>query len=272
MLAGILSNLGVFIGDEASSPNFEDRRFSQAIEKTSSRKSLIKEYNDRFPIWGFKHPTRNFMLLKKIKEFKNPLVIHISRDSVAVSSRTSSVYKDSFESQIKINIKNQAKLTLACTKIKGPVLYCSYEKILHKPEDFLTDLISVLKIDVSEEMMVKTVKFIKPEPIEYTNWAQHSRSSVIGFIDRIVDGKTIEGWAIDKNSTEPVSLAIKVNSEIKAYTVCNIFQKGLESIHPTGHCAFSVTLDGAIEKGVDQLEVITKDSETSLLPSEYIAW
>lgn len=59
MVAGVLSRLGVYMGDRANHPVYEDVRLSEAFEKKQIArfKHIVEEYSMKHTHWGWKRPS-----------------------------------------------------------------------------------------------------------------------------------------------------------------------------------------------------------------------
>lgn len=93
MAAGVLSRLGIFMGDadHIDEPFYGHRLFLsylQSGDKRAARK-LAREYDERYPVWGFKaiEPRlwRWLGIFKGI--FNQPVYVVVLRDVLAVASR-----------------------------------------------------------------------------------------------------------------------------------------------------------------------------------------
>lgn len=168
MLAGTLHLMGVFMGATANPPFYEDGRLASALKRGGHYKEIIQDYNQH-PLWGFKRPSANKFIFKNVKQFRQPLFIHLHRDPVAVASRTSQMMKTQFLYQIKKTSRKQIRILKRVNKIakKYPVFYCSYEKILLYPDRFVDKLSEILVIDITTDQRKKIIEFIHPENRHY---------------------------------------------------------------------------------------------------------
>lgn len=168
MVAGILQLMGVFMGAKAGPPFYEDVQLAKALKRGKNYKEIIQDYN-QYPMWGFKKPSANRLIFRNVKQFKQPLFIHIHRDPVAVASRTSQMMETPFLDQLSETSKQQFKLLKKINKIAKtyPVLYCSYEKILLYPDRFVGQLSEILAIDIKADLRRQIIEFIHPENRDY---------------------------------------------------------------------------------------------------------
>ncbi len=276
MVAGILHRLGIFIGDDFQAPVYEDARLGDAIRNKKNYLQIIEQYNQRHRIWGLKRPVCNRAILKNLKRFSRPLIIHICRDPVAVSARTSQAYSRGFERDFLHNFQAQLRLSKAIGKITSPILYCSYEKILASPEVFVDQLVRILALPPIEKRLYHAIiNSIKPGPREYLQ-ACTPFTGVIGFIDSI-DGAFVNGWAAHRSRQKqklPVALEIWLNQKKLTEVCCNRFRDDLleNKIHPTGHCAFRVELPRSLDRQLDILELKPANEDYCLPRAEGFTW
>lgn len=169
MVAGVLHSLGIHMGDELIEPEFvyEDDKLGKAMKRSFGYKPIINDYNARFNLWGFKRQGCNLQMAKRIKHFKMPLVIHITRDINAVSKRTSSLFGKPFRKHFMQDLKRQFDISKAAINLQCPVLFCSYEKIILNPESFIDMLLNVLDMQIDENLYAKIVNSISANPAHY---------------------------------------------------------------------------------------------------------
>jgi hypothetical protein len=257
MIAGTLHSLGVFMGEMFTAPVFEDEKLGNTIKKKGAIKEVIKGYNEKNKIWGFKKPSCNVQIIKKIKLFQKPLVIYISRDSISVALRCSHVYDRDFYKELSLVEKNQSNLTKIIGGLKGTdVLYCSYEKIINKPVEFVKQLESILKLNSSEEQFKNAIQFIAPEPVAYLNVSE-PMLNYRGYIDSI-NGNMITGWITNRKKTsEEVQLAVFINGKSICFERIDIMRQDILDLkwHPDGMCGFHLKIDNITITNSDQVQV-----------------
>lgn len=80
--------LGVWVGARDDSPNRENKELRKAIAAgPEAAAAMIANYNERFPIWGFKAPNMRRGLADTLRMFRNPMIIVPHRDPVGKLGR-----------------------------------------------------------------------------------------------------------------------------------------------------------------------------------------
>ena len=259
MVAGVLSQLGVFMGDSCSDITYEDERLGALMKTRQKWRGVIEEYC-QYPIWGFKRPSCNFLTLKRLRYFPSPLVIYIARDVVSVSTRCAQVYNRPFDQELNRVLVAQSKLTKKLASCRSPVLYLSYEKVLSKPDDFVALLCNYLDIMPTQTQLDQTYDFIQPEPESYLTVCE-PHLKYVGFVDA-ADVKSVTGWVCTrKYGEQKPELQLFVNGLSVNFTIEIIERSDIkqQGIHPTGECGFRITPELAIKKS-DHIELRVQDN------------
>lgn len=214
---------------------------------------------------AFKKPSCNKQVLKHLKKFQLPLVVHITRDPIAIAIRTSHVYQRDFRGEVDKVLKHQAELTRRINKLKCPVLYCSYEKALLNLERFIQELLRVTGIEcVDKEQYQRVLRSIRPEPEGYVAACVPHRP-VRGYIDYI-RGNRIGGWAAFRKDDRFVTVQVFVDGTLAAIEECNSFRQDLKNagVHPEGRCAFEALVDEGVDLKKENIKVIVADENMEL--------
>ena len=168
MPAKALYDLGVWMGDRIDQAVFEDVRIAEALEKkTEDLCGIIEDYNNRFDIWGFKRPLAFEILKNHINKFRNPRILVMFRDPLAISKRNSI----SVDAPIEISLQNAAEKIVALTNfslsIDTPRMLVSYEKAIFKPEKFIEKLVQFVGCEPTPEEVKKAVSNVQNSPHTY---------------------------------------------------------------------------------------------------------
>src|SRR5262245_61820264 len=89
MLAAVLQAAGIWLGDHVYEPINEDAEITQMLQARDLTRldALIERQNAAVPIWGFKMPDlHHFLQHDELERFRNPHLLIIYRDPVAVAS------------------------------------------------------------------------------------------------------------------------------------------------------------------------------------------
>ena len=169
MVASVLKQFGIHLGDEIDSSVFEDRAIAGAIDRgdMDAFRSIVEDYNAGHRIWGFKRPKAFSRLDDILKELRNPRIVVTMRDCVAIAVRNSkSVYHDETE-----GIRRAAQATVAAVDaledVTCPVLMVSYEKAMSNPKKFARQLAAFCGLAPSPEMIQDVVAVMKNGPELY---------------------------------------------------------------------------------------------------------
>jgi hypothetical protein len=187
-VASALHELGIFMGDLACSPNYEDRKLIACIpsEKRLSLKgrdwskfeATLREYDRQYDWWGFKYPSLHGDLEKIHQMLRNPRYIFIYRDVMAISSRRSQIFSkhDHFKF-MRDYLKKYAKIIRFAEKHAIPALHLSYEKVLTNTNDFSKMLCAFCNVPFSQNNVNSISRVITPSPDKYLAWTvSHANS------------------------------------------------------------------------------------------------
>ncbi|MCA0893704.1 sulfotransferase domain-containing protein [Microbulbifer agarilyticus] len=184
MIAGVVRQLGIDMGQNIGSGNNEDQDFlihqghRQIFSDQSEKKKYLDEIrkciekrNLRTPEWGWKDPLSSYYIADLASELRNLHVILVWRDAVATTQG-----ENRFRQQQSIpltrertlaslmNIHNEYNNMLQFIQTtKANVLLVSYEKFLLKKTKGITEIANFLEVPLMESSMNKIVEYISPE-------------------------------------------------------------------------------------------------------------
>ncbi len=194
MVAGALKHLGIFMGERAASPTFEDLDLSEAFEKRRYRDidKISQKYSEEHQIWGWKRPSSADYLDIVHKRLNQPLYIFVFKDIYSIGARNSlSMQADSTET-MRGAWRGYGKILDFIEKKDPTRMMVSYEKALIEPKKLIDTIIDFLSIKPTKEQIESAIDFITPYPVEYLEKARINKSA--GRLGGINDGK-IFGWA-----------------------------------------------------------------------------
>jgi hypothetical protein len=238
MVASVLQALGVHMGERLG-PVLEDAALSQAVEARDIArvKEIIVRRNAKHPLWGWKRPSA--LEYSDVWQgcFRYPYIIAIFRDPFAIANRNRiSMLSDVFQNMER-SVQHLGMLVNILRQHKGPVLLCSYEKVLASPETFVWAVHDFLDLNASW-LCADAAKRIDPTPRKYLKTSRITNSS--GYLDR-ADKRVCSGWAFyPKQPARAAKVQIFVNGrQVGTVTArlprLDVKKKGL---HPTGLCGF----------------------------------
>ena len=138
MVAAMLAQLGVFMGEELTSDNLEDLQIQKLIRhyQPERMRKEIGRRNKHHDVWGIKHPALFNHLPDLLDALRHPCWIVVVRDPVAITARkiqAGRVPAEEAEACMRTEISNYAKIIAFVADSQRPALFLSYEKCLLQP-------------------------------------------------------------------------------------------------------------------------------------------
>lgn len=269
MVAGVLSKLGIYMGEKLSS-RYQDQSLLDCMNRNDKKqaKTIIQERNQKFSIWGMK----KLRLWRWNKLFREPVYIFIFRDIVATANRRVMLFEVSLLSEMFKILARNMLYVLFLRLTKRPVLIVSYEKALVYPYDFVEKLSHFLALENDPEKFTEAVNFIAPSPSEYTSTpVNHKTKEFQGYIDR-VQGNLVSGWGLSTLTTQPIQLELLVNGIYKKSTIANLSRPDVlanndrKRFHENCGFLFKMSEGETLQKG-DHIEVRTVVQKVNLINS-----
>jgi len=266
MTSGVLSKLGVFMGEDLNS-RYQDSGLNDCIHQNnkSRAKQIILERNQSYSIWGAK----KMSAWKWNGLFRQPVYVAIFRDPIATASRRSLVSGASLWPEIAKAFISQLRLMLFLRITNKPIFIASYEKALLNPELFINGLIAFLGTKHSPENIANAVNFITPSPAEYRRSPVHYQNRTqLGFIDNI-NGNSVSGWGLSIEQDEPVEVKLIIDGKDNISILANLARPDVADSDPrfNKNCGFIFMLGEQTLNGGEKIEVVFTQSEMSLINS-----
>jgi len=246
MLADMLRAGGVWQGDHVFEPIIEDAEIGQLLRARdlSRLDALIARRNAMMPVWGFKLPNlHHFLKHSELARFRNPLLLIMYRDPVAVTVRN--ILSEQAEGIAAIIDATAAMhaMTQFAFATKLPVLFLSYEKALQFGTDFIDSVATFCGIAVDDRQRAAMLDRIEPNRPDYVAIA---RDVFEGQIEGIVDGRLC-GWARNTGRVEPILLDLLIDDRPAATFTAGEFRSDLMMAGlGNGSHAFFVDLGGFV--------------------------
>jgi hypothetical protein len=238
MIASVLHELGVPMGDRAGNAVYEDPDIASAIE--SGNKAAISamaiDRNARFRIWGFKRPEAFLVLPKFLPLFRNPRIISTFRDPAAISQRNSISMHQEFLFGLGQAAEKTLELTRFIKQIDAPVMAVSYEKAMGQPHRFMAGLINFCGLSPSGDQYASALRSMGNGPELYL---KSSRIWFEGWFDNISNGHAI-GWVRRMPTKDQCQVEIVSNGRVIGRGKANAPRKDLAE--KVGDFAFSIEL------------------------------
>lgn len=226
MLATILHTAGVTMGDPPLDVVIEDGEILAAARSGQDTllRQIIARRDAAHAVWGFKLPNLpSYLPADRVAWFRNPRMILIYRDPVAVAVRDSlSEYFDPRATLVS-TLHGMIGMIGFAERVGCPTLMLSYEKAIASPERTVRAVLRFCGLRVSDDMMADLVLQVQPDNPVYLKTA-HSRFA--GYIDGIARDHLI-GWCRNLSSLEPVELDLIVNNQVLTKFVAMEYRQDL---------------------------------------------
>jgi hypothetical protein len=212
LAASVLFHAGVHMGRYLSEAVYEDREFAHAMHAGDRDllTHLIASRNASHRTWGLKIPSLHAMIeYQDISLFRNPYLIVMFRDAVAVAERASIAEYRNALATMRETLDAQRNLLGFVHNIAAPALLCSYEKALIDPGNFVDAVMRFCEIPLDDETRQSVLAVIEPNPQNYITVA---RRRYLGRLEHTVDN-VLHGWCWEVGSLEPVELDCFVGTE-----------------------------------------------------------
>lgn len=186
MIAGLLIQLGIPMGDRLVAGNLEDEAFlghkgiRRIFTKSSEKKAkceylsevreIIKKRNSTHNTWGWKDPLASYYVSDINDNLRNPHYIIVTRDVGAITTRENQ-FVDNHEGSLSLDhlqnaIQEYAEISNFVKQQRPPALLVSYERTLRHPSAAVVAIARFLGMEEqaldSETLMVLS-DYIRPE-------------------------------------------------------------------------------------------------------------
>lgn len=243
LVAGMLRDAGIFMGQFLHEVVEEDAAILDALHSRDMEmlRSMIRDRNAAHPCWGFKVPNLHaFLKHNELAQFRNPHLLVIYRDPVAVTVRNA--LSEHFGELDGLAAATSAAYALArfVQRAPCPVLLLSYEKALAFPNLLVDSVLEFCDLKVDSNTRNRMFLRVQPNREEYLLAA---RRSFTGAIDGVLDGQ-LYGWCAQEARIEPVRLELHVDGRLTATFRADHYRADLaRSGVGNGNHAFFVDLE-----------------------------
>jgi hypothetical protein len=262
MTANVMSALGVSMGDTKGKAVFEDQEFTDTLFNLEHQAlpSLIERRNSLAKCWGFKFPSlQNHLFAPQLSLFRNPFLIVVMSDPVAVTARASMSDPDlqgSVEEALHNVSKQTADMIQFLQDAACPTLLLSYEDFLNNPETSLDAIIDFCQFNVSDTQKTHALLAVSPNNANY-NRLFHS--SCQGDFNGVTDN-VVRGWCKSTDSDDPLTVELLVDGSVVARVLANVFRPDLKKAGiGDGSYSFEIELK-ALPISSDSILVVQTES------------
>jgi hypothetical protein len=275
LVAGVLRSLGVFMGDSADDVVFEDNELARAMEsgQTDRAEELIRAYDSRHRIWGFKRPAALAYVHELLPRLTNPHLIFVFRDVLTTALRDRIAANVDVLKTMEHLLTLQAEMIQILRSVAYPTLLVSAEKIREYRKEFVAEVCAFLQLQCAPEQVRSAEDSIEPVPVRYVNEARNNR--VRGHID-VLERQRIVGWVRLVAKETPCKMILKVNGAVRKQCLADLHRPDLFALgaHATGKCGFQMTLaDSESLAADDHIQLLTEeDPFTYLFAGKLAEW
>jgi hypothetical protein len=226
MVAALIMEAGIWLGDHVYQPINEDAEITQILRARDFTRldALIARQNNAVPVWGFKMPDlHHFLQHNEFERFRNPHLIVIHRDPVAVAVRNAlSEQADGSQAFFETTaaMHSMAQFVRAS---RLPYLLLSYEKALLFPQVFIDSILAFCGIALDSEKRAGLMQHVQPNRAQYVMTSKHAFE---GLVEGLIDGK-LYGWARHVGQLEPVLLDLLIDDRLVATFQASEFRSDL---------------------------------------------
>lgn len=246
MVAGALYHLGIYMGEDLSQV-YEDIEFSNAVESENYGLigSMIRERNDKFPVWGWKRPSSIWHIQNIEHMFRNPHYVVIFRDVFAVANRNRISMLSDVVDNMRQTLAHIERIVSFVANTRAPTLLVSYEKAMRDKESFVKQLAELAGVK-HVGRITSAMEFVRDEPAKYLNESRITHS--LGVLDSVSERKVM-GWAAFKTTDIPAEVRLLINGSREFRTKAELDRQDLKDkgLHKTGRCGFMFNLPEGME-------------------------
>ncbi|HEE0246114.1 TPA: hypothetical protein R6264_002829 [Legionella pneumophila] len=163
MISRILNNMNLYMGDVITRNSHEDKEIQVLIKEKNYNdfERLCRNRDALYSKWGFKCPALRSQLTSFCHLMRNPRVIIIFRDILAISMRNQiSINLDIIEGMNKA-LQGYQSLIKEISKCDIPLLAISYEKALQFPNEIVKAIASFCGFNLTNYELEEIAKTIK---------------------------------------------------------------------------------------------------------------
>lgn len=220
MVAGSLAQLGIFMGDGAKAPVYEDLRLSTPFERQdfSEVDAIAAEYSQKHELWGWKRPWSIDHLDDVHKVLKAPRYVFIYKDVMSIAQRNAISMLSDILPGMERSLQQYGKTVAFLRARPVRAMMVSYEKAMADPANFVQELARFCQVEPEAHRLEAARAFIQPNPEHYLDLSRITKAQ--GRLGGVANRK-IYGWARWLHSKGAASVDLFVNGEKIASVVAN---------------------------------------------------
>ena len=270
IVAGALHHLGVWMGEDARDPVYEDHRMSEALQSGSWKRvrEVVARNDDRHEVWGFKrpdvvrdardlgwlrHPARALQRLSPdadaiaqynfsrfVAGLRRPLFVIPFKDVFSVANRNRISMNLDLVDNMAEAVRHYRSIVRLIRRSSPNALLISADKAVERRDELVDQLVDFIQLTPSASQQQAALDFVTRDPRSYL--VQAKTGSCVGFLDR-VDEDAVSGWAHHRAHERPVTVVLRIDGEEVARTCADVFRQDLldQARHSTGRAGFAFT-------------------------------
>lgn len=240
MVAGCLHHLGVFMGDKAVPPVFEDVELAKLMEAGdwSAAQKIVNDYRTRCGAWGWKRPSSIDYLGSVQDVFGQPIFVFVFKDLMSIAQRNSISMLTDLIDGLESAHRQYGQMLSFIKACSPPSMLVSYEKAMAYPDYFLEQLVQFTGIKASRSQVEAAMAFIEPAPEKYLDASRITKAQ--GRLGGIAGGQVF-GWARFIHQKSPAEVRVYINDKEVA---SGFADKPREDLHAKfgQDCAYTILL------------------------------
>ncbi|MCL7939245.1 hypothetical protein M8009_02860 [Halomonas sp. ATCH28] len=269
MVAGALSKLGVFMGETATPPVYEDLKLSAFFENKDYDSALetVRRYNASYKTWGWKRPSNISYLQAVHKTLDSPFYVFVFKDIFSIAHRNNISMKQDIIKGMKNAVSQYEECLRFIEKNNPNSMFVSYEKVINNTENFVHELKKFSGLSPSEQQISDAIAFIRPSPEDYLDKSRITKAQ--GRVDAVNKG-LVRGWAKYDYNKKIALVDIYRNDALLGTVKANSPREDLEKTFGQA-CAFNFELPSGVEiKKGDVIKAKVSDEINFLNNTPYI--
>jgi hypothetical protein len=170
--AGILGQLGVFMGRSGKAPMYEDMFLNKVVKEQQDEEfcDRINEYNHQHSVWGYKGTVLNPNLSHYHNMFRNPRYLVVFRDILAIATRASVSAGHPVHPIMARQLNEYGRICEFLRKVDPSALLLSYEKLCQYPAPIVDAIAQFSGIQVDGASLQRAQQFVSGTNERYLNY------------------------------------------------------------------------------------------------------
>jgi hypothetical protein len=167
--AGILSQLGVYMGNSGKAPMYEDLYLNRAVLNGAEDdfRERLASYNRAQEVWGYKGVVLNRDLERYHGLFRSPLYLVVYRDLLAIASRARLSAGHEVTAIISRQLNEYRRILRFLTEVNPPAMLLSYEKLILEPRPLVEKIMEFTGLAGDEDAVAQAASSVVTRPESY---------------------------------------------------------------------------------------------------------